>query len=300
MIERKILVRGKSRRFYSTLTLPNRAVRAGVVPLHPANDSSRDQLLFRHLARKLSENGIAVLRFDRRAKNMGRDVPLSDQAEDAIAAIDELRDRIGAPQLPVGLWGWSQGAWAATVAAACSQSVNFLILAGCSGVSPAVQMRYGTSEQLRSAGYGTTDRARLVRLRRTYEAAVRGSISQEAAQRVIDVYAGYPWFKLAWVPRRLSGRIDWKDMDYDPSSSFEQITVPTLLFYGERDEWVPIGPSLRRWKAAQQVSRNQQVRVVRLRGTTHAPTIGGKMTAAAISPQYTQVLLDWLEARAFS
>lgn len=129
-------------------------IRAGLVPLHPADNGSGDHPLFEHLTELLADRGIAVERFDRRPAPPGQDVPLADQADDARRAMARLRDRIAAP---VGLWGFSQGAWAATLAAAEDAATAFLITVSASGVSPACQMRYGTREHLRRRGYATAE-----------------------------------------------------------------------------------------------------------------------------------------------
>jgi hypothetical protein len=62
-------------------------VRGGVVPLHPADDPSRDQFLFLHLADVLPRQGVAVLRYDRRPMPDGHDVPLEVQARDVLSAL---------------------------------------------------------------------------------------------------------------------------------------------------------------------------------------------------------------------
>jgi pimeloyl-ACP methyl ester carboxylesterase len=280
----------------ASLTIPPGPVLGGVVPLHPSNDPSRDQVLFRHLARALPRLGVAVLRYDRRPTHAGSDVPLRDQARDALAAISALKQRVGNPELPVGLWGWSQGAWAATVASAESELVRFLILIASTGVSPAVQMRYGTAEHLRAAGFGKEDQAELLELRLAYEGAIRGTVSRSDAQELVDRYVSRPWFALAYVPRKLPTKPSWDDMDFDPALTFQKIVVPTVLFYGDTDEWSPIDESIDSWMAAKRVSRNQEITVVRNPGTSHAPTLEGKMTAQSISPDYTQAMLAWLQA----
>jgi uncharacterized protein len=290
-----VVLRRAHPRLTGVLTFPSGPVRAGLVPLHPASDPSRDQLLFYHLVRTLPPLGVAVLRYDRRAKRDGHDVPLEHQAADALAAIRALRARTHDPALVVGLWGWSQGAWAAALAAAKSSSVGFLILAASTGVSPAVQMRYGTEEHLRRAGYGRKAREELVELRLALESAIRGTLSVREAQQVIDRYAGRPWFPLAWVPRKLPARMAWRDMDFEPRRVFEKVSVPTLLFYGASDEWSPVEPSIASWKLAARTSGNRQVEILRLRGTTHAPTLRGKMAWGAISPLYTRKIETWLE-----
>src|SRR5215470_3502649 len=101
----------------ATLTLPDGAVRGGIVPLHPASDGGRRQFLFEHLSDTLTPRGFAVLTFDRRPSPTDDDVPFTVQAEDALRAVDTLRAQPEVGDVPLGLWAWSQGAWAATLAA---------------------------------------------------------------------------------------------------------------------------------------------------------------------------------------
>jgi pimeloyl-ACP methyl ester carboxylesterase len=145
-----------------TLGVP---VRGGVVALHGAALPQRDQPLFDHLARTLTPLGYAVLSYDRRASPDGGDTQLEVQADDALAAEIDA---------PAGLFGFSQGACAAALAASRSAEVTFLALVGCCGVSPALQMRYYTDELLRRVGYGPEDRAQLHALRSRAATTRRG------------------------------------------------------------------------------------------------------------------------------
>lgn len=272
------------------LTVPEGRVRGGLVPLHPAVDGSRRQFLFEHLVDTVVPRGVAVLRFDRRPSPSGEDVPFAVQADDALAALDALRSEVG--DVPLGLWAWSQGAWAAALAASRSREVAFLILLAACGVSPAEQMRYGTAEQLRRNGHGDDEAlAELAGLRAALEDAVRDRSRLEASQVVIDRYADRPWFELARVPRTLDPSADWPDLDFDPAPILASVQCPVLLFYGEEDEWTPIEPSLAAWRRAAAVT------VVRLAGTAHAPTLGGVHDRDAVSPEYTEALAGWLDNR---
>jgi uncharacterized protein len=276
----------------ATLALPDDGVRGGLVPLHPASDGSRRQFLFEHLAGALVPRGLAVLCFDRRPSPAGGDVPFEAQADDALQALAELRAQPEVGSAPLGLWAWSQGAWAAVLAAARSPEVAFLVLLAACGVSPAEQMRYGTAEQLRRNGHGDEDALReLTELRAALEDAVRDRSRLQASQAVIDRYAHRPWFPLAYVPRTLDRSADWPDMDFDPAPILAQVRCPVLLFYGEEDEWTPIEPSIAAWERA----GNASLTVVRLPGTDHAPTVGGEHEREAISPAYTKALVHWLE-----
>ena len=279
----------------ATLSLPEGLPRGGVVPLHPAGDRSRQQFLFEHLARTLVPRGIGVLRFDRRPSPVEADVPFAVQADDALEALRVLRAHVGSA--PVGLWAWSQGAWAAALAAARSR-VAFLVLLAACGVSPAEQMRYGTAEQLRRNGYGDDEALReLAELREALEDAVRNPGRLATAQAVVDRYADRPWFPLAYVSRTLAPSTDWPDMDFDPAPILAKVHCPVLLFYGDEDEWTPVEASIAAWRRAAAKAGNTDLTVVRLPGTDHAPTAGGVHDRAAISPAYTDALTEWLDSR---
>ncbi|MET8909983.1 alpha/beta hydrolase [Micromonospora sp. NPDC004551] len=277
----------------ATLDLPAGPPRGGLVVLHGSHADRRSYFLYEHLARLLPPAGIAVLRYDRRPRLNGNDVPLTAQADDAAAALDVLRAHV--IDVPVGLWGFSQGAWAATLTAT-RHPVDFLVLVGCSGVSPAAQMRYGTAEQLRRHGYGEADLAELDRLRGVAEGFLRGEVPRAAAQAELDVAVRQPWFPLVHLPRELPDAPGgWVDMDFDPEPVIAKVSCPVLLCYGETDGWTPIEQSLVVWRRA---AHDAELTVARLAGCDHAPTLGGRDDLTGVSPDYERILLDWLGRRA--
>ena len=279
------------------LDLPQRGDASGapypaIVCLHPAADASRDQYLFRHLAEVLPPRGIAVARFDRR----GNDVPLDTQVEDLARVIGDLTARDGVDPERIGLWGFSQGAWVAPLAASRMPVIKFLVLLASTGVSPSEQMLYGTAKHARMAGFGEDAARRISDVRRAVDDYRRGNLARQAAQAAIDTIRDEPFFEHAWIPADLEGTdVAWPDMDFDPEPIFAGVRVPTLLFYGEDDEWSPIDASVAAWKRAAQRARNEDVTVVRLAGTAHAPTLGGVEAIEAVSPEYERTLVAWLE-----
>jgi hypothetical protein len=185
------------------LRLPDGAARAGIVALPGASTPARRQPLFTHLSETVAPVGFAVLSFDRRPAERGGDTPLDVQARDALTAAAVLRDRLG---IPVGLFGFSQGAWAAALAASRSQDVAFLAVLGCSGVSPAQQMRFLTDEALRRAGFADADRGQAVALRLAIEDVLRGGADREAAAALLADAVHRPWFALVYLPATLRPR----------------------------------------------------------------------------------------------
>jgi uncharacterized protein len=279
----------------ASLDLPIGPARAAVVALHGAEAGQRSFFLYEHLAGLLPAAGIAVLRYNRRPAQNEADVPLAVQVTDAHAAIQTLRRQVG--DAPIGLWGFSQGAWAATVAADTQpHDVAFLMLVSSCGVTPALQMRFGTAEQLRRNGFGPAAVAELTRLRATVEECLRGDTPRATAQTAVDHAAEQPWFPLAYLPRQLPESGAWADMDFDPTSAIAGLRCPTLLFYGETDEWMPIDDSIAAWR--QSYARdNADLTIHRLPGCGHQPTLNETPSLAAISPLYTSAMLAWLDRR---
>jgi pimeloyl-ACP methyl ester carboxylesterase len=233
-----------------------------------------------------------VLRYDRR----GDDVPLELQADDAMSALAELRSRDDIDPARIGLWGFSQGAWVAPLVAGRSTDIAFLVLIASTGVSPAEQMLYGVAKQARAAGVTDANVDRIVALRRIVDEWRQGRVARERAQDAVDEVAGEPWFEHGWV-RRTRGDGIWPNMDLDTEALFSQVRVPVLLFYGEDDEWQPIDLSIATWERAARRADNRDVTVVRLNGTAHAPTLGGRQDVAAVAPDYERRLVMWLEER---
>lgn len=251
-------------RLQLSLTKPDGPVTGGVVALHPSEDPSRTQSLLEHLATALPPFGVAVLLHERRPWPGGRDVPLGVQAEDALAVADRLRAEVG--DVPVGLWGWSQGAWAASLAAADSATA-FLVVVASVGVSPAAQMRYGTAERLRRAGFGSDAVEELLTVRLAYESALRGDSEPAQAQARLDQIAHRPWRHLAWLPQQVPPTGTWADMDFAPEPVFARTRCPVLAVWGEDDPWVPVDDSEAAWRRA----AGDRLSVLRLPGTGHAP-----------------------------
>ncbi|MET0740626.1 MAG: alpha/beta hydrolase [Candidatus Nanopelagicales bacterium] len=276
------------------LDRPAGPLRSAVVVLHGAEAPGRDYFLYAHLAEVLAPRGVVVVRDDRRPSVDGRDVPLATQAEDALRAVTELRAEVG--DVPVGLWGWSQGAWAAALAAATAPAaVAYLICVSAGGVSPAAQMRFGTAQHLRAHGYGESDVADMLAVRIAVEASLRGDGDRGHTQRLLDDAATRPWFGLAYLPREAPTAGSWPDMDHDPVSVLRQVRCPALAIYGETDAWVPVEASIGAWRDAPLAD----VTVARLAGGDHMPTIGGGENDP-ISAEYTATLVRWLVDRGWA
>jgi uncharacterized protein len=276
----------------ASLTLPERTPAPALVAVHGAEAAVREYPLYRHLHAVLPKAGFAAVTFDRRGEGDSTGEPSAGRfdllADDAVAVVEHVAglDEIDADR--IGLWGISQGGWVAPLAATRSGRVAFLVLVASIGVSPAEQMREAVPRQLRLAGYGDDAVALERAARAELEDVVHGRGSAERAQALLDQARRQQWWPLAYLPDHvLEGeeRRGWiEEMDFDPEPVFARVRVPTLLFFGEDDEWIPLEESIQAWRRG----RGDDVEIVRLPGVGHEP-IGSR--------EYEDVMLEWLRAR---
>jgi pimeloyl-ACP methyl ester carboxylesterase len=259
-----------------------------IVALHGAGEGTRESATYAHLHELLPPAGIGVVTFDRRGEGestgdatRGR---FELQADDALAllrAIDAER---------VGLWGISQGGWIGPIAAARSDEVAFLVLVASTGVTPSEQMMYAVERQLRLVGYGDDVVDRALELRRRFEANVHDPRPDDELAADLLAVLDEPWSGQLWLPPMLldeeSRRLWIEEMDYDPRPSFEQVRVPTLLFYGSADSWTPVEPSVEAWRAA----RGDEVEIVVVPEAEHDLTLPD----GSLSLEYQAKLVKWL------
>jgi pimeloyl-ACP methyl ester carboxylesterase len=260
-----------------------------VVALHGAAEGTRDSQLLQHLHRLLPPVGVGVVTFDRRGEGESSGVPsrgrFDVQVRDAIAVITSID--VDA----VGLWGFSQGAWIAPLAAASSDAVSFVVGVASTGVSPSRQMSYASAEHLRRDGYDNQVIRRVVNLRRSFESEVHGGeVQREDLVRALANASEEPWWESAFLPESPldpSRRAEWiEEMDYDPTPSFRDVSVPVLVFYGEDDEWSPVAESVAAWREAQ----GDRAEIVVIPGVGHdlCDSYG------VVSPVYEAQLVSWL------
>jgi dienelactone hydrolase len=172
--------------------------RPGLVMLQGAGNRGRQEL--RAEAAAFARHGIVTLIYDKRTAGYSlfhRDY--SVLADDALAGLRLLRSRTDVDPAQAGLWGQSEGAWVAPLAANRSTDVKFLITVGAVGVTPARQTAWAYDEYLRHAG-------------------VSGSLSHLLQVTSMRMAAGAGLFPEA---------------NYNPVPAWEHVRQPVLAQWGE-------------------------------------------------------------------
>jgi hypothetical protein len=255
-------------RFAGTLTIPEgEGPFPAALMITGSGAQNRDEALMGHrpflvIADHLTRRGIAVLRVDDRGVGGSTgnvlEATILDNIGDALAGVAFLRGRPEVDPARIGLIGHSEGGWVAPGVAAETEDVAFIVmLAGPSvsgreillaqsraimEASGATQIEEGlTINRIgidAAASETTVERAREA-VRRAVEEAIAGLPPEEgSALRAVweaetvqsNVEAGLPTMVSPWY-RNL--------VVYDPIATLENLEIPALALYGERDLQVP-------------------------------------------------------------
>lgn len=228
---------------------PEGGADAGVL-MHPGSGpSDRDNdVYFPPIREHLLGAGIAVCSFDKRGVggSSGRweEAGIFEQAADLLAGLAAFRDAVG--EIPIGLFGHSQGAWVVVEAASRDADVAFVIPSSGGGVSPARQERYSLARRLPGDAEALAAYDALV-------AVMRARLPfAEALARLDEAGVGRRHFgELAVMfEDEAVWRLVAELMDYEPADALARIDAPVLAVLGQADEITPVEESVAAFRAS--------------------------------------------------
>lgn len=167
---------------------------------------------------------------------------LTDRAEESLAASALLRSHPAVAGMECGLYGVSQGGWAALIAAALDARIQFVISNSGPGVSPVFQDRFRILNDLRQdgqdnlavteAGRWLDDRADLL---------LSGQVLEEVLTRQ-ETFRGRTWYEIA---TRYFDTVEMlgflrRVLDFDPAVILPKVQCPVLALLGAADALVPV------------------------------------------------------------
>jgi hypothetical protein len=230
-----------------TLTWP----RAGgsfpaVVLLTGSGPQDRDETLFGHkpflvIADHLTRIGIAVLRVDDRGvgKSTGTLAGTTDEdlTEDALACIDFLESRKEIDARQIELIGHSQGATIASMAAARSQKVAFLVMLAGPGVRGDQLLHEQGLQLLRGRNAPQSALDRQAQLQGAMFRIVEDEKNPAAAETELRQLLGTTPRALAQIRAVNSAQMRFT-LTYDPVSTLKKLKCPVLAMNGTNDRQV--------------------------------------------------------------
>jgi len=254
------------------------------------NESLLGHKPFLVLADHLTRNGIAVLRYDDRGvAESGGDFSAAtseDFASDALAAVAHARDDDRIDGNAIGIIGHSEGGIIGPMAATRSGQVAWVVMLAGPGVSgidilveqgrlinaasgaPSPMSDFNARLQTRLAEISAEEpdtEAAAVQMRQAIEEElealpsdvqemVRANFPEQAIDQTI-AQLNSPWFRYF--------------LHYDPRPVLEQVTVPILALFGEKDLQVPPAQSAGEVEQALERGGHQDATVQIIPGLNH-------------------------------
>ncbi|QVQ50859.1 prolyl oligopeptidase family serine peptidase [Spiractinospora alimapuensis] len=212
-------------------------------------------------AEELARSGIAVLLYDKRPTQrpaMSFDV----LAADALAAVDLLSDHEATDPDRIGVWGHSEGAWVAPLAASESDEVAFVVAVAGSAYSPDRSQLWSNRVHLTHAG-------------------VRESLLAPLGER---------------LSRMLVDLDAYGDVDHDPLATMGAVTQPILIVAAEHDRSVPAGESVGLLRDALAEHPHHTIRVVADadHGMRHSEDGFDVDRSAPFAAGYPDLVTEWI------
>lgn len=310
-----------------TLTIPEgTSPFPAVILITGSGQQDRDETIFEHkpffvISDYLTRRGVAVLRVDDRGVGGSTgDFSKStteDFASDVLAGINYLISREEIDKNKIGLIGHSEGGIISILAAEQSEDISFIVmLAGpvltgeeilllqtelisvASGIPPNIIEKVKTlNKQLYSDIKNSGDM--VVAERRIRESIIRfrddltedekniPMFSEEYLTSQIKILLS-PWFRFF--------------LTYDPRPALENISVPILALFGEKDLQVPPKENIAELEKIFQADPVRKYKIVELEGLNHlfqksktgSPNEYG-LIEETFSPAALKIIGDWIE-----
>ena len=228
--------------------LPEQDTRAGVVMIGGSGPTDRTNGgYFGAYRAEFGGHGVAGLWYDKRGAGCSsgdyRAGDIDDLATDALGASAHLRDRLG-PDVPVGLFGHSEGGWVALRAAARSGDLAFVVTNSCPGMTPGQQDRHAVAHGMVADDVPSADQADALDLYDTLMAAAAAGAGYPEAAAIIAAAPG------GTVLADYLGTFDpgtwayWqRTRTHHPMPDHAAMRCPHLAVYGADDPMVPVAES---------------------------------------------------------
>lgn len=263
------------------------------------------------LSRLFVSRGIAALRYDKRGEGAstgprGEQVAFGDQAADALAAIEFLKSRNDIQPRQIGLWGLSQAAYIAPIAASRSKDVAFVVIVSPSGLPPWQQELFRVENALKEQGFSVDEVAEAMAFfKRKFEVARTGEGWEQLAATAQPARAK-KWFGYHGLPPSIDQlQWSWENVwSYDPALFFEKISCPVLALLGGADPDMPTHESIPRIEQSLKKGGNKDyaIKVFPKGGHGLTEMITGNRAkdlccVKGLSPGYLETMTTWMLKR---
>lgn len=201
-----------------------------------------------------------------------------ERAREVLAGVEALKRRKEINPRRIGLFGDSQTAWIAPLAATYSRDVAFLILRVPSALPVTENILYEIESNLRRDNFSDADITKALALRQMIHRTILNNNGWHELKAEIDKAKNENWFPLVragWfsslkIPPDAKTAKGLRDpLTYDPRPILASVTIPVLAISGDLDEAVPTKKSVPIFKRALREAGNKDFTVIVLPRAGH-------------------------------
>ena len=282
-----------------------------VVLLEGADDSTRDMgFLFPYFV----SHGMDVLTFDQRGTGLStgnwRYTSPADKADDMVAALHTLASDPGIDFARVGVWGPSNGGWVAPIIAH-RYPLAFMILKSASGQTIINNVKYEVRQDLlHGHRFSPKQIDEAMRFEQIVFYSLETSHGWAQAGNALEAARTKPWFSQMRIPPGLTVppppailAVLRASLLYDPRSTLQHVSLPTLLLFGQKDRNVDVVVSVHNFRDAFRQSGMRDLTVHVFPDADHllmlSPTgyESDESEPTRFAKGYPSIMIDWLHQR---
>ena len=268
---------------------------------------------FRKLKETMLRAGYATLIWDKPGYGQSkgefsRNHLREERAEILVAAINHMKThpRIDADR--IGVWGISQAGYVIPRALLKTNQISFMILVGCPGENGIKQTAYLIRRQLQLEGLSDEEAKQMedhfiqLYYAETFEQYIKHAkpLYDNPVQRTLGFVSAL------WNETNFKPHSHEEEGFFDPITVIKKTTIPTLVFFGEKDTQVNPIQGLEAYKKALTQAGNKNFRVELIPNTDHNLILSktGSMKERSnrsakewqnYAPEYLQIMEDWLK-----
>lgn len=298
----EVTVGNDSIRLASSLYVPSGpGPHPAIVFHHGAYADTRD--VWRFWADHFARMGIAALIYDNRGAgqtNGGPHVGFEDLADDALACVGQLKRDARFRGNEIGLFSGSQGGWIASVAAARSSDVAFVVMLAGPGEPVSRNVLHESESKLRAAKFSDADISKALAAKQLIEATIVRGASDDEIDRAASGVQQEPWFRYIGITPRGSWQRAWWRLvgGFDPSPNWSRVRIPVLVLEGTRDTQVPVPESHAAFAQAFATAKNPDFSFIVFPDAGHGLQMDGPRPILA--PGVVSTLSTWVASHVTS
>ena len=250
--------------------------------------------IFGQLAGAFADAGFLVVRYDKRGVGQSGGRPesatLAEYAEDVRAVVKALRKRKDVDSKRIAVFGHSEGAWVALMAAARDDDIAALVLAGAPSGTGAELVLEQQAHALEQMKLSDAEKQSRMDLQKRIQAAVLGQGEWTDVPTPLRRQADTPWFR--------------SFLAFDAPDVIRDVEQPILVLHGELDRQVAVHHADRLLALGQSRREDDEdvadaVKLPRVNHLLVEAETGGvdeyvKLSGKKVSPDVAKAVVEWL------